>query len=465
MNPGRISAPDCLRTLFIQVSGEGLVVDVAVGVVRVFTFGQVGDIRILFLISFIQVGNVAQDDGECVHGLRGNPDFLVRVVAHCMRPGHCHGLCCGHDLTGGDCPGVQDFQNRIVVQLDTGLGDRVIGQYQFGFLGPGERNIVHALVLFGHGVLVLVQDDRMVKFQALGAVNGRYDDVGLHFCVLALLLVVLGRQQPLPDGIAADFIAQHILFDGVHELVHVDGAGLELCLIAVDFMGTFDLPFVQHGLYGNEGFVRGGHQLRQFLNDCLLNHADDVACGRERNLVPEFLDELGENRGIERLFRHKADNSGVGEGFLDGLLEQVYVVTLIGQECDLFAGGDAFGHVGPDDVAHDGGDEPVVEVLELTQVFIMQRDLAAEAGLCDGRQAVGLKLNMGVLVGLDILERHVGEVQDFLVGPVVGLQLEGLEDAGTFQHIQCLGVAGPEFVERLAAIRYDANLEKNSTNF
>ena len=366
MNPGRISAPDCLRTLFIQVSGEGLVVDVAVGVVRVFTFGQVGDIRILLLIRFIQVGNVAQDDGECVHGFRGNPDFLVRVVAHCMRPGHCHGLCCGHDLTGGDCPCVQDFQNRIVVQLDAGLGDRVIGQYQFGFLGPGERNVVHALVLLGHGVLVLVQDDRMVKFQALGAVNGRYDDVGLHFCVLALLLVVLGRQQSLPDGIAADFIAQHILLDGVHELIHVDGAGLELCLIAVDFMGTFDLPFVQHGLYGNEGFVRSGHQLRQFLNDCLLNHADDVACGRERNLVPEFLDELGENRGIERLFRHKADDSGVGEGFLNGLLEQVYVVTLIGQECDLFAGGDAFGHVRPDDVAHDGGDEPVVEVLELT---------------------------------------------------------------------------------------------------
>ena len=95
----------------------------------------------------------------------------------------------------------------------------------------------------------------------------------------------------------------------------------------------------------------------------------------------------------------------------------------------------------------------------------MQRDLAAEAGLCDGRQAVGLKLNMGILIGLDILERHVGEVQDFLIRPVVGLQLEGFEDAGTFQNIQCLGVAGPEFVERLAAIRYDANLEKNSTNF
>lgn len=141
------------------------------------------------------------------------------------------------------------------------------------------------------------------------------------------------------------------------------------------------------------------------------------------------------------------------------------MVTLIGQECDLFAGGDAFGHVGPDNIAHDGRDEPIVEVLELIQAFVMQRDLAAEAGLCDGRQAVGLKLNMCILIGLDILERHVGEVQDFLVGPVVGLQLECFEDAGAFQNIQCLGVAGPEFVERLAAIRYDANLEKNSTNF
>lgn len=396
-----------------------------------------------------------QDDGEHTRGFGWDSDFVVGIVALCVRPGHCHGFCCGHDLTGGDCPCMQDFDNRIIVQLDTGLGDRVIGQYQFGFLGPGERNIVHALVLLGHGVLVLVQDDRMVKFQALGAVNGRHDDVGLHFCVLALLLVVLGRQQSLTDGIAADFISQHILFDGVHELVHVDGAGLELCLIAVDFMGTFDLPFVQHGLHGNEGLIRGRHQLRQFLNDSLLNHADDVAGGRECNLVPEFLDEFGENRGIECLFRHKADDSGVGECLLNGLLEQVYVVTLIGQESNLFAGCDAFGNVRPDDIAHDGGDESVVEVFELVQPFVMQCDLIAEAGLCDGRQAVGLQLDVGVLVGLDILECHVGEVQDFLVGPVVGLQLERLEDAGAFQDIQCLGITGSELVERLRAVTHD----------
>ena len=67
------------------------------------------------------------------------------------------------------------------------------------------------------------------------------------------------------------------------------------------------------------------------------------------------------------------------------------------------------------------------------------------------------------LVGGHGAGHEIGHVQDDLGGPVVDAQIVGVEELG--QVVQDAGVRVPEFVERLGTIRFDAYLEKNSTNF
>ena len=360
---------------------------------------------------------------------------------------------------------MQDFQDCVVVALDTGFGHYIVGDDELGFPAAGERHVIHALVFLGHGVLILIENDGVVELQTLGAVNRGYHNVGLTVLILPFLLVVLGRQKALADSVASDFIIEHVLFYEIHELVHGDIAQHMLLLPVGDLPCVFLLPLEQHGLYGNKGLVGSGHQFAQLLYDGLLNHADNVGRGRERNLVPELFDELGEDGGVVRLFRHQVCDGRIGEGFLDHLLEQVDMIPPVGQKGHLLARRQLFGDIGPNDVAHDGRRESVFEVLQPRQLFIVQMHLVAETLFCDRRQAVGLQLDMGILVGFDVLQSHIGEIENFLIGAIVGLKLIRAEHAGTLQHIQCFGVTGAELVEGLATIRYDPCLEKNSTNF
>lgn len=121
------------------------------------------------------------------------------------------------------------------------------------------------------------------------------------------------------------------------------------------------------------------------------------------------------------------------------------------QEGNLFVFGQLVVDIGLE-IVYENGAQGVVKVADFAQGMVLEVDLVFERLQCDGRQAVGPELNVCVLVGLDVAEQHVGKVQDLLVRSVVYLEFECCEYAGTFEYVNCPGVRGTEFEERLTAI-------------
>ena len=67
--------------------------------------------------------------------------------------------------------------------------------------------------------------------------------------------------------------------------------------------------------------------------------------------------------------------------------------------------------------------------------------------LLGGRNhGVGVQPDVCVLVGFDVVQQDVGEIQDILIGAIVDVQLVGGKCAGTFQNVQRSGVGCSEFV-------------------
>lgn len=104
-------------------------------------------------------------------------------------------------------------------------------------------------------------------------------------------------------------------------------------------------------------------------------------------------------------------------------------------------------------------------VFQLVQSVIVELHMVKERLFRDGRQGVCPELDLSILVGFNVLQGNICKIQDFLVAAVVYRELIGGKGVGIFQNVQCSGVGCTEFVERLTAIRDDAYLERNSTNF
>lgn len=375
-------------------------------------------------------------------------------------------LGCQHVDGTVDCgrDGVQMLQDGDVVCLNLRRGHDVIREDILGLHGTGEGNVVHTLLVLVHLVLVAIEHDDILELQAFGGVDGGQYEVGVRRGVVLLCLLVAGGKQGLFDGVLADFELDHVVLDIVQHLFLGDLAFHALTDPGLDGRALLGRPVVQHLANAWRCLLVCIDQERQTCHDFLTDDVDDVVIRGELDVVPVFLDKGGHHGGVVHLLRHQAYACRVGVLTLQDLLDDRNVPAGKRQDGNLLFAGEALLDIRADLQAEDAG-QLLMEVVQLVQLVIVEPHMVEEALLRDLCQAVGLQLDLGVLVRLDVLKSHVGEVQDLLIGTVVDVQLVGGKRAGAFQDVQGPGVGCAEFVERLAAIRYDTFLEKNSTNF
>ena len=177
---------------------------------------------------------------------------------------------------------------------------------------------------------------------------------------------------------------------------------------------------------------------------------------RVGDVLPFLGDEGGDDGGLTAPVGHDGHDLGVGKHVGQVALDGVQGGPLERQDGQLLLLVQLVLDVGA--VVH--GDAVRQHVLDGDGILVGDagaddRDLVLEALGRNAGQAVGLELDVGILVGLDGTQQDVGEVQDLLVGAVVGLQLVGLEHPGALQYVQGLGVGSAELVERLATIAHN----------
>ena len=84
--------------------------------------------------------------------------------------------------------------------------------------------------------------------------------------------------------------------------------------------------------------------------------------------------------------------------------------------------------------------------LECDMDFVQERIQLGVGADC------GFKMDICETVRLDVIEHHVCHIEHFLIGTVVRIQSEGLENAGCLKHVQRFRVGTTEFVQRLARV-------------
>lgn len=115
------------------------------------------------------------------------------------------------------------------------------------------------------------------------------------------------------------------------------------------------------------------------------------------------------------------------------------------QKCDLFFPFQALINVRLDFRSHHGC-ERIGKFGQFVQPMVIEPYVFQEALLGGWNHGVSVQPDVCVLVGFNVVQQDVGEIQDILIGAVVDVQLVGGKCAGTFQNVQRSGVGCPEFV-------------------
>lgn len=97
----------------------------------------------------------------------------------------------------------------------------------------------------------------------------------------------------------------------------------------------------------------------------------------------------------------------------------------------MFPSGNTFFNIGFQCVSQVEADF-IIEVVNSGDQVIVKLDFLRKGVLGDRSQLVGPELDIGELVGFNIFQAGVGEVQDVLVGSVVGPELVSLKDPRSF---------------------------------
>ena len=349
---------------------------------------------------------------------------------------------------------MQVLQNGNVVRLDLRRRHGVICEDILGPHGAGERHVIHPFLLLVHLVLVPVENNDVLEFQTLGRVNGGEKEVCILHGIVLLCLLVLRGEKRLLDGVLADFIANHVVLDEVKHVVDSHLSVADLVDPSFDFGALFSTPFEQHFLNLRRCLLVCINQVGETSHDFPNDDIYDVGIRSKLDVVPVFLDEGGHHGRVVHLFGNQTDTATGGILCLKYLLDGGNILAGEGQDGDLFTSLQTLLNVGSDFMTENLG-QFLMEFTEFLQLVIVEPDVVQEALLGHSGEAVSLQLNLSILVGFDVLESHVGKVQDFLARTIVDVELVGGEGAGAFQDIQCTRVGGTELVERLTAIAYN----------